>query len=161
MSVFKTTYSRSLRIIPSDTANIPFPAVAQSGSNTSVVANQLVASAATFITNNVAPGDIVYNTTTNTAATVVSVTSETVVVLNANIFAASPNTFVVYQASSQTTIGNAGCFLYVGGAGNIAVVTIGGDILTFSGVPAGTTLPIQVIKVSSGGTTATLINALW
>ena len=161
MSVFKTTYSRSLRIIPSDTANIPFPAVAQSGSNTSVVAGSLVASAATFITNNVAPGDIVYNTTTNAAATVVSVASQTVVVLNANIFTAFPNTFVVYQASSQTTIGNAGCFLYVGGAGNIAVVTIGGDILTFSGVPAGTTLPIQVIKVSSGGTTATLINALW
>jgi hypothetical protein len=51
--------------------------------------------------------------------------------------------------------------LYVGGTGNVSIVTIGGDIITFNGVPAGTTLPIQVVKLRSTGTTATLVNALW
>jgi hypothetical protein len=56
---------------------------------------------------------------------------------------------------------NPGAFLYVGGTGNVSVVTIGNDIITFNGVPAGTTLPIQVLKLRSTSTTATLINALW
>lgn len=160
MGVFKTTFSRALPVIKSDNANVPYPAVVQSGTNTSTGASQLIDSAATFQTNVVAPGDIVYNTTDSTAATVVSVTNQTTLVLNANIFAATAKAYVIYQASSQTGLGNTGCFLYVGGAGNVAVTTASGDILTFSNVPAGTTLPIQVIKVASA-TTATLINALW
>jgi hypothetical protein len=160
MSVFKTTFSRALAVIKSDNANIPFPAVVESGTNTSTGASQLIDSAATFVTNGVATGDIVYNTTDGSAATVVSVTDETTLVLNANIFAATAKTYAVYQASAQTGLGNTGCYLYVGGAGNIVVTTIGGDVLTFSGVTAGSVLPVQVTKVASA-TTATLINALW
>lgn len=160
MGVFKTTFSRALPVIKSDNANVPYPDVVQSGTNTSTGASQLIDSAATFVTNVVAPGDIVYNTTDGSAATVVSVTNQTTLVLNSNIFAATAKAYVIYQASAQTGLGNTGCFLYVGGAGNIAVTTIGGDILTFSGVAAGTVLPVQVIKVASA-TTATLINALW
>ena len=81
--------------------------------------------------------------------------------MNANIFTATAQAFVVYNMSSQTSMGNPGCFLYVGGTGNVSVVTIGGDIVTFNGVPAGTTLPVQVLKLRSTNTTATLINALW
>lgn len=160
MSLFKTTFSRALPVIKSDNANIPYPAVVQSGTNTSTGASQLIDSAATFVTNQIAPGDIVYNTTDSTAATVVSVTNQTTLVLNANIFAATAKAYVIYQASSQTGSGNMGCFLYIGGAGNVAVTTISGDIVTFSGVPAGYVLPVQVIKLASA-TTATLINALW
>ena len=67
----------------------------------------------------------------------------------------------LFQASSQTTIGNQGCNLYVGGAGNITVVTIGQDVITFNAVIVGSVLPIQIIKLLSTGTTATLVNALW
>ncbi len=49
--------------------------------------------------------------------------------------------------------------LYIGGAGSV-VVTIGGSDVTFSGVPAGTILPIRVTKVKTAST-ATLIVALW
>jgi hypothetical protein len=105
----------------------------------------------------------VYNTTDGTAATVLLVVNATTLLLNADIFTATTKDFVVYQASSQTTIGNQGCFLYVGGAGNVRVTTIGQDIVTFSGALAGKILPIQVLKVHSvaSGTTATLLNALW
>lgn len=47
--------------------------------------------------------------------------------------------------------------LYVGGAGNVEVVTAKGTTVVFSGVPAGAFLPIAVSKVLAANTTATLI----
>lgn len=163
MSVFKTTFSRALRVIPTDNANVPYPAVVESGTNTSTSTAALVDSAATFVTNNVATGDVVYNTTDGTAATVISVVNQTSLLLNADIFTATSKAYTIYQASPQTGLGNPGCYLFVGGAGNVAVTTIGGDDVTFNAVPVGTVLPVQVLKVKSSGsgTTATLINALW
>ena len=161
MSVFKSQFSRALAVIKSDNANIPFPAEVKSGTNTSAVTDQLVDSAGDFINAGVKTGDIVYNTTDGLAATVVSVTSATVIVLNADIFAASSKAYTIYQASPQTTIGNQGCNLYIGGAGNVKVTTIGGDIVTFTAPTLGQVLPVQVIKLHSTGTSATLVNALW
>jgi hypothetical protein len=161
MSVFKNTFSRALRVIPSDNADIPSFQDVTSGTNTSAVTNQLVNTSGNFINTNVAVGDVVYNITDGTAATVVSVSSATVVVLNANIFAASGKNYIIYQESPQTGLGNPGCYLYVGGAGNVAVTTLGGDEVTFNAVPVGTVLPVQVSKLKSTGTTATLVNALW
>jgi len=51
--------------------------------------------------------------------------------------------------------------LYVGGTGDVALVTTDGSSLTFSSVPAGVLLPIQCKQVTSTGTTATNIIALW
>ena len=45
--------------------------------------------------------------------------------------------------------------IYIGGAGNIKVVTTGGDTVTFNGVLAGIFLPVAVTQVFSTGTTAT------
>lgn len=160
MGVFKSQFSRALPVIKSDNAAIPYPAVIASGTNTSTTSSKLVCSTATFITNGVAVGDIVYNTTDSTAATVTAVDSQTTLSLNANIFAATAKAFTVYQDSQQTGLGNTGCMLYVGGAGNVSVITIGGDTVVFNGVPAGTILPVQVHNLNSA-TTATLINALW
>jgi hypothetical protein len=56
---------------------------------------------------------------------------------------------------------NNGCVLYVGGAGNLKVRTVGGDEVTFVGVNTGTFLPVQVVRVFSTGTSATNILALW
>lgn len=50
--------------------------------------------------------------------------------------------------------------LYVGGTGDVAVITDGGTTLTFETVPAGTVLPIVVSKVLSTGTSATKIVGL-
>jgi len=152
---------RALKVLPSDNAEIPFPAPAQAGVNTSVVATQLVDSAATFVTNFVRTGDIVYNVTDSTSATVVSVTNETTLVLNADIFLAAAKSYVVYQASAQTTIGNQGCVLYIGGPGNVTMTTNGGDIITLVGLNGGQFVPVQCVKVFATGTTATSIIALW
>lgn len=50
--------------------------------------------------------------------------------------------------------------LWVGGAGAITGVTLGGDTVLISGIPAGTVLPIGFSVVKATGTTATLIAAL-
>lgn len=51
--------------------------------------------------------------------------------------------------------------LYVGGAGDVAVMPVGSTTaVTFSAVPAGSILPVRVSKVMSTNTTATLIVAL-
>lgn len=48
--------------------------------------------------------------------------------------------------------------LWIGGAGDVAVIMAGDTAaVTLSAVPAGTMLPIQVSKVMSTNTTATLI----
>lgn len=51
--------------------------------------------------------------------------------------------------------------LFVGGAGNLKVDTIGGETVTFTGVVAGSLIPVRAIKVYATGTTATNIAALW
>jgi hypothetical protein len=53
------------------------------------------------------------------------------------------------------------CVLYIGGSGNIRVLTAGGDDVVFTGVLAGTFLPVQVTRVFATNTTATNIVALW
>lgn len=53
-----------------------------------------------------------------------------------------------------------GCLLYIGGAGNVRVLTTGNDDVTFTAVAAGF-FPVQVIRVFSTGTTATNIIGLW
>jgi hypothetical protein len=56
---------------------------------------------------------------------------------------------------------NNGCVLYVGGYGDIRVLTVGGDDVTFVGVNGGTFIPVQVLRVFATGTTAIDIIALW
>ena len=56
---------------------------------------------------------------------------------------------------------NNGCTLYVGGLGDVRVLTAGGDDVVFSAVPAGTFVPVNVVRVFSTNTTATNIVALW
>jgi hypothetical protein len=52
--------------------------------------------------------------------------------------------------------------LWVGGTGDVAVIFTGDTAaVTISAVPAGTLLPIQVSKVMSTNTSATLILALF
>lgn len=154
MATQKLQVGRALRVIQSADCNVPFPAVSASGANTSVVANQLVDSTKDFVALNVQTGDIVYNTTSDLAATVVRVISSTVLELNADIFTTSPNSYTVYAGGN-----NDGCVLYVGAAGDLTVTTIGGDTVTFVGVLAGQFIPVKVLKVAAS--TADDILALW
>lgn len=50
--------------------------------------------------------------------------------------------------------------IYVGVAGDLEVITSGGDSVTFVGLQAGTILPIRASRVKAGNTTAEGILAL-
>ena len=65
------------------------------------------------------------------------------------------------SVSTQDGVGNNGCVLYVGGFGDVRVLTAGGDDVTFVGINGGTFVPVQVLKVFATSTTATSIIALW
>ena len=62
--------------------------------------------------------------------------------------------------SDSVDLTNAAAALWVGGAGNVNVDTVDGATVLFSGVAAGTLLPVRVKRVRSTSTTATLIVAL-
>ena len=157
MAYQKLQVSRALQVIKSDNANIPYPGVVEEGTSTSVVANQLVDSAAEFVTLNVQVGDVVYNLASELAATVVRVIDNNTIVLNADIFVSTGDGYKIYAQNIKAE----GCVLYIGTGGNVRVLTHGGDDVTFVNLLGGTFVPVQTIKVFDSGTTCTGIIALW
>jgi len=63
--------------------------------------------------------------------------------------------------SDSTTFDDITRAVWVGTAGDIAVLTKGGETVTFANVPSGSLLPIRVSKVLSTGTDASDIVRLW
>jgi hypothetical protein len=169
MSTFTLVYTRALKIYASDNnVPIPNPNLIASGTSTSAATGKLINSAGLFVTKGISVGDVVYNTANQTAAVVTGVDSETQLSVSADIFATSPKTYRVYQNSSTTGNPNNGAYLYVTSttttdtALDIAVITLGGDSVTFTAVPKGTILPVQVTQVKNTGTTSTAsFLALW
>ena len=51
--------------------------------------------------------------------------------------------------------------LYIGGSGNVALITVGQDTVTFTNLPSGALLPVRTSRVLATGTTATSIVAVW
>lgn len=69
---------------------------------------------------------------------------------------------VAVTPSDNDDLANVSRALYVGGAGNVNVHMLGSrTAVVFSGVPAGTILPIRVRRVLSTSTTATQILNLY
>jgi hypothetical protein len=60
------------------------------------------------------------------------------------------------DGTDLTTVARA---LYIGGAGDVAVVTAGGDTVTFASIQGW--MPVRTERVLATGTTATQIVALW
>jgi len=60
-----------------------------------------------------------------------------------------------------TELTNVSRALWIGGAGNITVLTAEDETVLISGIQAGTLLPIQVKRVDATATTATLITSLY
>lgn len=59
--------------------------------------------------------------------------------------------------TTSDTADNACQAIYVGGAGNVSVVTEGGDTVTFTAVPVGAILPVRCSLIRATGTTATAL----
>ena len=76
------------------------PVILKTGTNTSVVSLQLVDSTALFTTYGIAAGDVVTNLTTGLVSTVVSVLSNTALLLDSNIFLAVGNAYTIVSAAT-------------------------------------------------------------
>jgi hypothetical protein len=145
MAYQKLQVSSALEVIKSDNAYIPFPAIIVEGINNNVIVNELEDTDVNFEALDVQAGDVVYNITDGTAATVIKVVDATRLLLNAD----------------NQNQKNEGCVLYIGTGGTLKVETHGGNQVTFVNVLGGTFLPVQVLKVFSTGTSAANIIALW
>jgi hypothetical protein len=157
MSVYqKLQTATGLNIVSSDNASIPAPNVVASGSNGTTVTDELEDSTATFETRNVQVGDVVYNNVTLQAATVIKVIDETRLLLNANIFLSTGESYTVFANNNDNA-----CVLFIGVGGKLRVITAGGQEVIFDSILGGTFLPVQVVKVFQTGTTATNLVALW
>lgn len=70
----------------------------------------------------------------------------------------------IYQGAKAVTpsdtVNQQGRSLFVGGAGNVAMVTVGGDVLTFTGVTANSIIPVEFTRINATNTTATALLAL-
>lgn len=161
MGVQLSTYTRAIPVIvtPSpDAVDIPNPALfIVSGTDTSGISFALRDAAVNFNTFGVRPGDIVYNTTSSTAAYVVENIDANTVGLTVDIFAAG-NAYSLYQGA-QNDASRSGCVLMTTGATDITVVTLGGDAVVFTNVDSGVILPVQVRQVI--GNTGPSLIALW
>jgi len=160
MAYQKLQVGAALEVTPSDDLEIPVPGGSElSGTSTTVTADKLIDSSATFETNNVKPGDLVYNTRDNTSSTVAVVVSETELDLTSDAFTGS--TGATYRLYSPPSGINTGCVLYVGVGGDLQVVTTSGNDVSFKNVATGSFVPVQVLKVKQTATTAESIVALW
>ena len=152
MAYQKLQVGRALPAVESNTIDIPNPSAEYiSSTSTGASALKLVDTAGDFINKGVKIGDII-----NTAALASEVTAiDSATQLSVTTAIPTTTAYKIYAAGQ-----NQGCVLYVGGAGTVEVETVGGDSVTFSGVNAGTFLPVQVLKLKAG-TGATLVLALW
>lgn len=157
MAYQKLQTSVGLNIVSTDNADIPSVGVVETGTNSTTVANALEDLSATFVTNGVQVGDVVYNNVTLQVATVTKVIDNTRLLLNANIFLSTGESYTVY---AQSQVKNA-AVLFIGTGGTLRVITAGGQDITFNAILGGTFLPVQVIKVFKTGTSATNLIALW
>ena len=160
----------AIEVIASNTIPIPSPDMTPvSGEATGTTADKLVDSGKDFTANGVQIGDIVYNTTDKTVATVTAIDSATQLELSDNIMAAN-ELYTIYLTGTDRPKSAEGCILYVGSndltatVANIKVKTIHGDDVTFSTFPVGNYLPVQVVQLYATGTTDVSDNnciAIW
>jgi len=70
------------------------------GTNSAVSVYSLVDGTATFVTDGVLFGDVVVNTNTGAVASVTSVVGQTTLLLDADIFTSTPQTYRIYSSAS-------------------------------------------------------------
>ena len=156
MAYQKLQASRALVVYTSDTIEIPNPAGAGiSSTTTGAAAGKLIDTTQDFISAGVKRGDIIYSGGP-LVATVTAVDSATQLSVTTAVGAAR-----AYTLYNTPDIPNNGAVLYVGVAGDVDVITAGGDEVTFTGVLAGSFIPVQVTRVKAASTSASGIIALW
>ena len=157
MPNLKLQVSRALHVTPSDDTNIPMPSLILAGITSSASPFKLIDNTVDFIALGVQVGDTVYANALG--AMVTNVDSATVLTLNLDIILGAADDYLLYSGTNMSgTIEP--CVLYVGIGGDLSVVTAGGDNVSFIAVPAGSFIPVHVVRVLTS-TTANRIIALW
>lgn len=165
MSLSLTQFTRSLKVYPSN-YDIPSPYVLTTGYQEETPdcgeLGCILSSEAQFQTRGVSVGDIVYvfDGVTFAFVTVVSALGENSYVWTADSINYG-NTFIIYQQSALSGLGNQGCFL-MSTLDNITinVETLSGDSIPSAILSANDVFPIQVRKLFSN-TNNEAIYALW
>ena len=160
---------RAIAVIPSDTINIPQPGAYLSGAS-STNGTTLTTAGSKFVegdsaigrNNFVTAGDVIVAGTE--IAQIVKVDSNTVLTLAApGITAGAPYNYKIYRSNGgavNVTQGVSGYSLFVGGAGDVSVITVDGDEVVMKNVGNASFIPQQVIRVKAAGTTGSDILAL-
>ena len=159
---------RAITVIKSDTINIPEPGSYLTGNNTGT-GTTLTTAGAKFLgtfnagntgySNRVAAGDVIYQGTT--IVTVVSVDSDTQLTVSAALTGGGA-TYEIYRgnggAQTQLPAGNEGFSLFVGTAGDLAVIPASStDTVVLKNVPDSSFIPLQVARVLSATTAADIV----
>lgn len=160
--------TQAITVIKSDTINIPEPGSYLTGGNTGS-GTTLTTAGAKFLgtfnagntgySNRVAAGDVIYQGTT--IVTVVSVDSDTQLTVSAALTGGGA-TYEIYRgnggAQTQLPAGNEGFSLFVGTAGNLAVIPASStDTVVLKNVPDSSFIPLQVARVLSSTTAADIV----
>ena len=157
MAYQKLQVGTGIAVVPSDTIDIPAvsgPVVDSTMSQVPPTTSTVVDATQDFTAiQGLVGSPIVIGTS---IARVSAVASATSITLDAAIAGTAVAGYKIYVKDT-----NPGCVLYVGGAGNVRVLTSSGADLTFVGIASGAFLPVQVKRVFSTDTTATSILALW
>lgn len=157
MAYQKLQVGTGIAVVPSDTIDIPAvsgPVLDSTMTQVPPTTSLLVDSTQDFTAIQGLVGSTIV--IGSSIARVSSVNNATTLTLDAAIAGTSAVGYKIYVKDS-----NSGCVLYVGGAGNVRVLTSSGADLTFVGIAAGTFMPVQVKRVYATDTTATDIVALW
>jgi len=161
--------TQALNEVVSDTINIPEPDAYITGTSSSGTGTTITDGSANFlgitsnagISNKVAVGDVVYviDGATITIVRVTAVTNNTNIVVSASVTGTKP--YQIYRSNGDFKNVSEGFSLFVGGAGNIAVVPACSDqVVKLENIPDSSFIPLQVKRVNSTDTTATKIIAL-
>lgn len=79
--------------------------------------------------------------------------------MSSSNLAVARDAFTVAPSDTVRLIASARA-LYVGGGGNVSLLTPAGSTVVFTAVPAGSVLPVECVRVNLTGTTATAIVGL-
>ena len=163
MAYQRLQVGRALPIVPCDDFEIPQIASVQNVVNgvatTPPANNVLKDTTKDFVALGVQVGDTVISQGNERTVGSLSGTDALILTGSGGSVAVGEE-YVIYRTGAEGTKNN-GCTLYVGLAGNITVETVGGDVVTFTGMPTGSFVPVHVLKVKASGTDAQSILALW
>ena len=166
---------KAIDVVPDDGLNIPQPGSVAEGTDGSQglgAQPTFTSASSTFKTDFISGGDVVIATSggVNEMVEIQSVNSETELKLSFPLSFSAPITFKIYKGNGgnlggQTQdikAGNDGYSLFVGTAGDLAVLPVGTgqDSVILKNVADNSYVPLQVQRVLSTGTTASNILAL-